>query len=142
MSHSQLSDPRGRLVNQLIYFDEQMPMILHSYTPREKKIMQENIEKYKKLLVSFLQLNDADLLKTLNTVTLIGSSVTICYEEEGTNEAFTVVLPSEIDPDQNRISFFSPIGIQLLSRAKGETFILQTPQAEHSVRIIETKLFE
>ncbi|MNR47663.1 Transcription elongation factor GreA [compost metagenome] len=102
--------------------------------------MHKSIQQYAKILESLLELDDINLIKTLDKVTVIGSNITICYEEEGSNELFTVVLPTEIDPDHNRISLFSPIGNQLLSRSTGETFMLQTPEAEYVVRIVGTAL--
>ncbi|NQX64182.1 GreA/GreB family elongation factor [Paenibacillus qinlingensis] len=137
MNRSHMSNPtRSRLVDQLVFLDEQITMYLDSY-PSQQKIQ---IKQYVKLLERLLELDDVNLVQTLSKVTVIGSNITICYEEEGSNELFTVVLPTEIDPDQNRISLFSPIGNQLLSRSTGETFILQTPEAEYSVRIVGTAL--
>lgn len=134
------NSPRSRLVEQLVFLDEQMTKFLDSYSSQQKIQVHKSIKQYVKILERLLELDDVNLVKTLSKVTVIGSSITICYEEEGSNELFTVVLPTEIDPDKNRISLFSPIGNQLLSRSTGETFILQTPEAEYSVRIVGTAL--
>lgn len=141
MNRSHVSNPtRSRLVEQLVFLDEQMSTYLYSYPSQQKIQMHKSIQQYAKILESLLELDDINLIKTLDKVTVIGSNITICYEEEGSNELFTVVLPTEIDPDQNRISLFSPIGNQLLSRSTGETFMLQTPEAEYAVRIVGTAL--
>lgn len=141
MNRSHMSiTPRSRLVDQLVFLDEQMTMFLDSYPSPQKLQVHRSIKRYENILKRLLELDDVNLVKTLSKVTVIGSSITICYEEEGSNELFTVVLPTEIDPDQNRVSLFSPIGNQLLSRSTGETFILQTPEAEYSVRIVGTAL--
>ncbi|CAN7267122.1 GreA/GreB family elongation factor [Paenibacillus sp. LjRoot56] len=141
MNRSHMSNPtRSRLVDQLVFLDEQMTMYLDGYPSQQKIQVNKSIKQYVKILERLLELDDVNLVKTLSKVTVIGSNITICYEEEGSNEVFTVVLPTEIDPDQNRISLFSPIGNQLLSKSTGETFILQTPEAEYSVRIVGTAL--
>lgn len=141
MNRSHVSNPtRSRLVEQLVFLDEQMSTYLYSYPSQQKIQMHKSIQQYAKILESLLELDDINLIKTLDKVTVIGSNITICYEEEGSNELFTVVLPTEIDPDHNRISLFSPIGNQLLSRSTGETFMLQTPEAEYAVRIVGTAL--
>ncbi|OAS20604.1 GreA/GreB family elongation factor [Paenibacillus oryzisoli] len=141
MNRSHLSNPtRSRLVDQLVFLDEQMTMYLDSYPSLQRTQVHKSIQHYVKILERLLELDDVNLVKTLNKVTVIGSNITICYDGEGSHELFTVVLPTDIDPDHNRISLFSPLGNQLLSRSTGETFVLQTPEAEYSVRIVGTTL--
>ncbi|MDR6879343.1 GreA/GreB family elongation factor [Bacillus sp. 3255] len=138
MNRSQTSIHRSRLAKQLVYLDEQVPFLLDNYPSHLKMRMRDSIAQYVKKMVTLLELDDANLANSLSEITLIGSSVKLCYVDEGTHEVFQVVFPTEIDPDQNIISFFSPIGSQLLLRSRGEAFVLRTPEAEYSVQIIES----
>ncbi|MDQ1909685.1 GreA/GreB family elongation factor [Paenibacillus sp. GD4] len=141
MNRSSACELREKLTKQLIFFDEQMPMFLASYYPvynREKTLMDKSVEQYVQLLERFLQLDDASLTQILNQIALIGSSVTVRHDD-GSHEVFKVVLPSDVDPDDNKVSFFSPLGNQLLSKAEGETVTIQTSAAEYPLQIVEVK---
>lgn len=137
MNRSHTSIHRSRLANQLVYLDEQVPVLLDNYPLQQKMKMRNSITHYVKIIVELLELDDANLAESLSEIAVIGSNVKLCYVEEGTHEVFKVVFPTEIDPDKNKISLFSPIGSQLLLRSRGEVFVLETPEAEYSVMIVE-----
>ncbi|RTE10766.1 GreA/GreB family elongation factor [Paenibacillus whitsoniae] len=137
MNRSHTSIHRSRLVEQLVYLDEQLPVLLESYASQQKIRMRTKVDDYVKSMVKLLELDDDHLATSLSEITMIGSSVRLRFVEDGTHEVFKVVYPKEIDPDHNKISFFSPIGSQLLLRSRGEVFNLQTPDAEYSVQIVE-----
>ncbi|CAG7657208.1 GreA/GreB family elongation factor [Paenibacillus allorhizosphaerae] len=133
---------RTHLVNQLIFFDEQYTDFIHHYFPEQgtkRANMEKMIRKYAGMLETLLEQSDTDLAQSLNSVTLLGSRAKVVYEEDGYEDSFTVVFPTEIDPDQNRISFLSPIGKQLLFAAAGDRMILETPVGRHDVRIEDVK---
>lgn len=139
MNHSTMGEVRSYLIKQLVFFDEQLPLFLDTYYPaphKEKTVMHKSVEQYVVLLEKLLGLDDVTLMNVLNQIALIGSRVTVCYEE-GSQETFTVVLPTEVDPDHNRISFFSPLGNQLLSRAAGDRLNIETPGDPYPIQILE-----
>jgi len=137
-----VSGSRSHLINQLIFFDEQYTDFIHQYFPQHSSHragMEKLIRKYAGMLETLLEQSDSELLASLHSVTLLGSKAKVVYEEDGYEESFTIVFPTEIDPDQNRISFLSPIGSQLLFSKAGERMILETPVGRHDVRIEEVK---
>ena len=142
MNHSSLiADVRKAFIHQLTYFEENATNLLETnYAEqfREKSLLGVNIKRYAALLTSLLKRNDDAMLVTLEQVVVIGSEVTIAYDD-GTQDTFTVVLPSDVNPDHNRISLFSPLGNRLLSRTKGDKVAVQTPEFEYEVQIIAIK---
>lgn len=142
MNPSILDGSRKHLVNQLIFFDEQFSVFFHQYFPgqgMQRVSMEKTVQRYLGTLESLLKQDDTDLAQALNSVTLLGSNVKVVYKADGYEESFTVVFPTEIDPDKNRISFLSPIGKQLLFAATGDQMILETPVGNHDVQIGEIK---
>jgi transcription elongation factor GreA len=139
---SALSATRTHLINQLIYFDDSYSLFFDTYFPeqsRERSAMEKKIRSYLQELEGLLKLDDEALDQTLKSRTFVGSSVKIRYED-GYDETFTVVYPTAIDPDKNRISFLSPIGRQLLMAKAGDSITLETPVENHQVRVEEVKL--
>ncbi|TGU54181.1 GreA/GreB family elongation factor, partial [Mesorhizobium sp. M00.F.Ca.ET.186.01.1.1] len=92
---------------------------------KEKQTVDEMIQRYKQTLEQLLAKDDSELFTSLKTVTLLGSSVKVLFEEDNFEESFTVVYPTDIDPDNNRISFLSPIGRQLLMAAPRDSVVLE-----------------
>ena len=142
MNPSILSGTRGHLVKQLNFFDERKSIFFDLYFPQpnqEKEIVSKQIERYIQTLENLLAHDDQTLDQSLKTVTLLGSSVKIRFEEDGTDETFTVVYPTEIEPELNRISFLSPIGRQLLLASRSDRLTLHTPASRQPVQIVEVK---
>lgn len=95
------------------------------------------IQRYKQTLEQLLAKDDSALFESLKSVTLLGSSVKVLFEEDGFEESFTVVYPTDIDPDNNRISFLSPIGRQLLLAAPHDFVVLESPVGRQQVQVRE-----
>ncbi|MGZ0049462.1 GreA/GreB family elongation factor [Brevibacillus gelatini] len=140
MNHSVLQGTRKHLINQLVFFDEQYSLFFDHYVRdygREKQTIDEMIQRYKQTLEQLLAQDDSALLASLKSVTLLGSSVKVRFEEDGFEESFTVVYPTDIDPDNNRISFLSPIGRQLLLTAPNDLLDLESPVGRQQVQVRE-----
>lgn len=140
MNHSVLQGTRKHLINQLVFFDEQYSLFFDHYVRdygREKQTIDEMIQRYKQTLEQLLAQDDSALLESLKSVTLLGSSVKVRFEEDGFEESFTVVYPTDIDPDNNRISFLSPIGRQLLLTAPNDLLDLESPVGRQQVQVRE-----
>lgn len=118
-SFKALDGTRTHLVNQLVFFDEQYPFFADTYLygmpSRDRKMIDDLLQKYTARLISMLAADDTALQDMLYQVVLIGSGVKVEFEEDGSTDLFTVVYPTESDPDNNRISF--------ISRSAGNCFV-------------------
>ncbi|WP_248930166.1 GreA/GreB family elongation factor [Paenibacillus hamazuiensis] len=142
-SFNALGATRRHLISQLVFFDEQThhfaDMYLSGIKNPERNLVETSIKQYTEKLMSILENDDRILDEMLRNVVLIGSKAEVLFEDDGSSESFTVVHPSESDPDANRISFISPIGRQLLCAKPDCPLLLETPAGEHPVRIREIK---
>lgn len=142
MNHSFPSKTREHLEDQLVFFGKQYSVFLEAYFPeqrKEKVWMEKLVRSYMKTLEAILKNDDDALAQSLQKTAILGSSVTISYQDDGSHETFTVVHPTEIDPDKNRISCLSPIGRQLLLASSGDSLTLETPVSNHKIVIEEVK---
>ncbi|GED71791.1 hypothetical protein BRE01_54930 [Brevibacillus reuszeri] len=142
MSHSIMSGTRKHLISQLVFFDEQYSIFYDQYVReygRDKQVIDSLVQRYKETLEKLLAGDDDALLQSLHGITLLGSSVKVLFEVDGYEESFTVVYPTDIDPDNNRISFLSPIGRQLLLAGPEDSIVLESPVGSSHVRIKEIR---
>ncbi|WP_134682595.1 GreA/GreB family elongation factor [Brevibacillus migulae] len=135
MNHSTHHPLRKRLVEQLVFLDENrfelQDMYAATVPPLDRD--QQFFTKYAATVERFLSTFDP-LEHASPTHVLIGSQVSIFYEEDFMTDDFTICLPEQSDPDKGYISFMSPVGRQLLLREKDEKVVLLTPNgAIHAV---------
>lgn len=140
MSHSLLlQGSRSQLVNQLCFFDEEKEHVLKQYyqePSQERKHLEQMISDYCAMLEKLL----SELIpEHLNSTILIGSQVKLQYVEDKFTESYIIVFPHESDPNENKISWLSPIGLQLLMKKKDEAYQLQVPSGKIAVKIKEIK---
>jgi len=138
MSHSHLLGTRKHLASQLVFFDEQLPLFLDTYFQaynKERQQIDRLIRDYMSKLESVLTGDDESLELALSSIALMGSSVTVNYVEDGMQEEYTIVYPTEADADRGRLSFLSPIGRQLLLKAIGDEIVVDGPADQYRVRI-------
>lgn len=142
-SFKALDGTRTHLVNQLVFFDEQYPFFADTYLygmpSRDRKMIDDLLQKYTARLISMLAADDTALQDMLYQVVLIGSGVKVEFEEDGSTDLFTVVYPTESDPDNNRISFISPIGRQLLCAECNSPLVLEVPDGTQRIHVREIK---
>jgi transcription elongation GreA/GreB family factor len=114
-----------------VYFDEQYPAFFDTYLsglPSAERAQTEKlVRRYTDTLVDLLEQDDELLNDRLRAIVLIGSRADVYFEDDDYEESFTVVFPSESDPDRNRISFLSPIGRQLLFAPPTQPLTLDVP---------------
>lgn len=72
-------------------------------------------------------------------VVKIGSSVVIRYEEEEDLEEYKIVGSTEADPFENKISNESPIAKALLGKKKGSKVMVESPNGEYEIELVEIK---
>lgn len=140
MNHSTIyPGSNTQLVNQLVFFDEEKQSFLKRYIPndlKERIRMDQVLSMYTTSLESIIPKGSQELL---NSMVLIGSQVTLCYEEDGYEDQYTVVFPHMTDPSKNWISFLSPIGLQLLMTEIGNSYEFIVPSGTMKVRIKDIK---
>jgi len=130
-----LDGARKQLIEQLVYFDENKTDFLNQYYPSFGKD-RERVDKVLGVYARTVeQLLADEQLPLLNGCVLIGSRVTLRYVEDGEQEQYAIVFPPLADPDRNRLSFLSPIGLQLLLARAGERYMLVVPSGEIEVEI-------
>lgn len=142
MSHIHLSGTRQHLISQLTFFDEQFAIFLDTYFHdynRARSEMDHLIRAYIEKLEAILGGDDEQLEDALTSIVLLGSSAKLKFAEDGLSETYTVVYPTEADLDQNRISFLSPIGKQLLLAQAEDELEIAGPSGNYQVKIEEIK---
>jgi transcription elongation factor GreB len=65
-----------------------------------------------------------------------GACVTV-RESDGSETSYRIVGADETDPDENRVSWMSPIAKALLNRKRGERIRFKFPSGEETLEIIE-----
>ncbi|MDF2790950.1 MAG: hypothetical protein K0S80_4052 [Neobacillus sp.] len=138
MNHS-LHLTKDYYVQQLSYIDENIKELTNLYLSSTP--IQERLKHFFNLYV----LEVEDLLKTnkRNEIisffpkVLIGTKVTVLYDEENETEDYVICYPEQSDPDLGYISFLSPVGRQLLFKNLGDKVSIKIPNGELLVTIKE-----
>lgn len=138
MSHSlALSGSRAQLISQLIYLNDEKTHFLDQYCPRyghERNKIDQTLTAYASVLESILA-NFSE--ESLASAVLIGSQVKLYYVEEAFAESYMIVFPHQADANENKISFLSPIGSQLLMKKQNETYEMNVPSGTMPVKVME-----
>ncbi|NWQ41434.1 GreA/GreB family elongation factor [Bacillus sp. EB106-08-02-XG196] len=138
MNHSAYQG-RDYFIQQLVYIDENIKELTNLYlssTPIPDRL---------KHFFNLYVLEVEDLLKvhqknnhiSFFPKVLIGTKVTVLYNEDNEAEDYVICYPEQSDPDTGYISFLSPVGRQLLFKNIGEKISLKIPTGELSVTIQE-----
>jgi transcription elongation factor GreA len=138
MNHSAYQG-REYFVRQLVYIDENIKELTELYfssTP-----IQERLKHFFNLYVleveDLLKVNQKNNPILFFPKVLIGTKVTVWYEEDNETEDYVICYPEQSDPDRGYISFLSPVGRQLLLKNNGEKLSLKIPTGELLVTIKE-----
>lgn len=131
---------RKRLIEQLTFFDENKMQLLDTYFPHDRFGYQER-ERYLHFLDRYVKTVET-IVQQLNETSgsaipkvLIGSEVSLFYEEYDEEDTLTICFPEKADPDSGKVSFLSPIASQILLRSVDDNVQLNTPQGDTSVTI-------
>ncbi|OLO27913.1 hypothetical protein BTR23_19070 [Alkalihalophilus pseudofirmus] len=123
---------RSKLINQLVYFDEELHRFLEVFVQEKskksevEKTVHEYMEVVERILANFNE-------ESINSVVLIGSTVEVYYLDDHINETFTIVFPYQANPEKDLISFLSPVGSQLLLAKANQTYKIKLPFGDTSV---------
>ncbi len=126
---------RVQLVNQLVFFDEEVEQFYNQYFPNQdvnRKNITKLIAKYKDSVEELLSNFSGEHLKT---IVLIGSRVQFRYLEDDEIETVTIVFPNFADPEENIVSFLSPLAMQLLLGKLNQVYELELPVGKVLVEI-------
>lgn len=87
-------------------------------------------------------LRNVTLIEDMNRekgVVDIGSVVTIKFIDDDETEDYTIVGTHEANPNENKISFQSPIGEAIFKQKQGKTVEVQSPNGTFKVKIVKVK---
>jgi len=137
MNHSipSASERKESLVKQLLLLSEEKGRFLDSYFPipgKDRSDMDQFLTAYT-AEVQRLLASGEDVQSP--SVVLIGSKISVEYIDYKETDTFTIVFPEEADPDDNRISFLSPVGRQLLLSGLNERLAIAAPAGSMQVTI-------
>lgn len=138
MNHSTYQS-REYFVRQLVYIDENIKELTELYfssTPIHERL-KHFFNLYVLEVEDLLKVNQKNTHISFFPKVLIGTKVTVWYEEDNETEDYVICYPEESDPDRGYISFLSPVGRQLLLKNNGEKLSLKIPTGELLVTIKE-----
>lgn len=90
------------------------------------------------------RLDDAVIIepnKQSSTKVQFGATVTI-EDEEGNTKTYHIVGVDETKPQQNRVSWKSPIAKALIGKEEGDECTIKTPEGEYEVEISSIKYID
>ncbi len=90
-----------------------------------------------KHLLSRAELIDEDQVS--NGEVRVGSSVTVRFEDDGSEETWTIVGSAEANPRQGRISNESPLGAALLGKRASNKVTVHTPSGVMKLTILKVR---
>jgi len=133
MSHSAADVLKERLRGQLVYFEEKSQEILNGFERiAERAVIKELMARYCREAERLVRGTGSE---SPDRLVWIGSKVTVCHEDDQTEECFTVVLPEEVAPDEGKISFLSPIGQKLLLCREGSKSEIDSPAGKYWITV-------
>lgn len=102
----------------------------------DQAFMETRIKVLEKMLVN-VKVVDSDEL-SLNTVS-VGSTVTLNDIEFADKIEYTIVSPAESDVDNNKISYESPLGKELLGKEIGSIISVDAPMGVIKYELLDIK---
>lgn len=87
------------------------------------------------------KLRNSDIIKAAASTgkVVIGSTVTVRDVELDVEETYMIVGSTEADPDNNKISDESPLGVALLNKSAGVTVQVHAPAGVIDFEILDVK---
>lgn len=134
MSRREGAPLREELIGQLHYFDEFADELGRLANPSERDRTYALIQQYRDRIEQYV----TGGRQQPATEVLVGSSVTIAYEDGGT-ETYKLVLPNESNIDEGCLSFVSPLGSKLVLSRVGDSVEVESPAGVYRVQIISVE---
>lgn len=67
----------------------------------------------------------------------VGSTVKLLNVARDSEQVFTLVSPTEVDPAKGKISIESPVGVAVRNRSAGDTVVVEAPSGAMSFKLLE-----
>ena len=133
MNHSKSEPFKDNLLRQLAYFEEKGQDMLNGFTQTvERALLKDLIARYCRQIERVTGGEDTE---GPGTLVWIGSKVTVLNETEQEEESFMIVFPEDVDPDEGKISFLSPIGQKLLLSRIGYSAEIDSPGGKYWITV-------
>lgn len=118
-----------------IYFQKMTP---NGYKQIEDEIEQLKLDRPAKIK----QLQYAEIITPKNADSVdIGTTVTIQFDDDENDlETYQIVGKQEVNVDDNKISFVSPIGKAIMHKKVGHTATVVAPAGSYTVKIISISI--
>ena len=75
--------------------------------------------------------------KAQSDAVALGTTVTIKYEDDDSEEVYDIVGSMEADPFENKISNESPIGKAIMNKKSGDTISVESPTGSYNIKIVK-----
>ena len=138
-----INQMRNKIMEQIVYFEENMTDFLDLYFPYSgtenyrRKRFEALLTQYMKTLEQMVQQSDVEF--AIDSVA-IGCKVGLFDLDQNITEHYTITFPDDANPDDNQISFLSPLGQQLLLAKLGQELTIETPGDRIHATISEIKM--
>ena len=107
----------------------------YDYAKNEQAFIEGRIEQINEILSNYVIIEN----KKNKGVIELGSVVVVRDINKKRKREFKMVSSIESDPDKNKISDESPMGMSLLGRKEGDEVFVKTPEETKRLKIIKIK---
>jgi len=105
-----------------------------------KKRLRE-IDRRLGFLLSRIEIAEVIDPKTLKSETIVFGATVMIEDEEGLKKTYQIVGQDEIDIEQGRVSWQSPLAKALLGKKQGDEVTIKKPSGESLVEIVKVEFF-
>ncbi|MDP4152933.1 MAG: transcription elongation factor GreA [Bacillota bacterium] len=99
----------------------------------EQAVVEAKIQQLEATLKNVQVIDIAENAKVVN----VGSKIKVLFKGENEEESYEIVGSTEADPDNNRISYESPVGKALMGAKAGKTVKAVTPSGIIEVKVLK-----
>ncbi len=107
----------------------------YDYAKNEQAFIEGRIEQINEILSDYVIIEN----KSSKGLVELGSIVLVRDMGKRRDKEFKVVSSIESDPDKNKISDESPMGMALLDKKEGDEVVVKTPEETKRLKILKIK---
>ena len=105
----------------------------YEHAKNDQAFIEGRIEQINEILKNYVIISN----KNKKGIVDLGRTVVIRYLDERKNRKFNIVSSIESDPESNKISDESPIGMALINKKISDEIFVNTPQGKRKLKIID-----
>jgi len=105
----------------------------YEHAKNDQAFNEGRIEQVNEILKNYVIISN----KNKKDIVDLGRTVVIRYLDERKNRKFNIVSSIESDPESNKISDESPIGMALINKKINDEIFVNTPQGKRKLKIID-----